>query len=246
MPLIGEHFTVLQSVDSTNNYAMAQAHAGLAMHGNTYFSSEQTGGKGQRGKTWETGSGQNLAISVVLNPGNLLLSDQFMLNIAVTLACYDLVNDHALTDLRIKWPNDIYWRDRKAGGILIENLVKGSEWQHAIAGVGLNINQTHFSSNLKNPVSLKQITGKTYDLIELARNLCSKLEHTFNSLQVEHQPLLEIYNRLLYKKNAAVTLKRNNIVFNSVIRGVTRQGRLVVYSNMEQEYDSGEIEWVLS
>lgn len=77
MPLIGQVFTILHSVDSTNNYAMAQVHAGLATHGNTYLSIEQTSGKGQRGKAWKSIAGENITMSIVLKPGHIILSEQF-------------------------------------------------------------------------------------------------------------------------------------------------------------------------
>lgn len=244
MPPIGEPFTVLQSIDSTNNYAMAQVHAGLASHGNAYFAMEQTGGKGQRGKTWNTSVGENIALSIVLKPGVLILSDQFLLSLAVALACYDLISQYAGEETSIKWPNDIYWRDRKAGGILIENVIQGVNWQYAIVGIGININQTRFDQNLKNPVSLKQITGNTIDIIELSKELCRALQYRFDALQTRDVSLLEQYNNVLYKREQTVTLKHKNIVFKTVVKGVNRQGRLIVQAGIEQQYDWGEIEWL--
>lgn len=224
---------------------MAQVHAGLTSHGNAYFAMEQTGGKGQRGKTWNTGAGENIAISIVLKPDKLLLSDQFMLSAAVAIACYDLISNYAGNETRIKWPNDLYWGDRKAGGILIENLIKGVDWQYAIAGIGLNINQTQFPEDIKNAVSLKQITGKSHDIIEIARELCSRLQKRFNDLQIGHYgSLLKLYNDSLYKRDNIVTLKQGNIVFKTIIKGVNVQGRLITQNKIEQEYKWGEVEWI--
>lgn len=223
---------------------MAQVHAGLARHGNAYFSMEQTAGKGQRGKSWDTGKGENITLSVVLKPASLLLSDQFLLSLSVALACYDLIHRYAGEETAIKWPNDIYWRDRKAGGILIENVVKGIDWQYAIVGIGLNVNQTQFQENIKNPVSLKQITGKTLNIIELAKELCNDLQYRFDALLNNHQPLLDLYNSRLYKRNQSVTLKQKNMVFRTVIKGVSSQGRLMAQNSMEQEFEWGEVEWI--
>ncbi len=83
----------------------------------------QTGGKGQRGKTWQTGNGENIAISIIIEPKHLQVAEQFNLSVAVALGCYDFFSAYAGDETFIKWPNDIYWRDRKAGGVLIENVI---------------------------------------------------------------------------------------------------------------------------
>ena len=169
-------FIVLDSVDSTNNYAMARVHEGLSRHGNAYFSSIQTEGKGQRGKLWETSINVNIALSIVLEPATLNALQQFQLSVAVTMGCFDFVNFYAGDETTIKWPNDIYWRDRKAGGILIENIFHGKEWKYAVAGIGININQPYFDDSLKNAVSLKQITGKSFYTLALARELHQSIQ----------------------------------------------------------------------
>jgi len=173
---LGETLSFLPRVDSTNNYAMAQIRAGLAKHGNGYFAAEQTAGKGQRGKGWQAEPGANIILSLVLQPHWLQVSRQFHLSAAVALGCYDFFHSLAGDDTSLKWPNDIYWRDRKAGGILIENLLSGNSWQFSVAGIGLNINQTHFPDALANPVSLRQITGREWDVPHLIKELCRCLQ----------------------------------------------------------------------
>jgi BirA family biotin operon repressor/biotin-[acetyl-CoA-carboxylase] ligase len=117
-PAIGQRLIILPSIDSTNNYAMGQANAGLAGHGTVYFALEQTAGKGQRGKSWITTVGENIMMSVVIEPQSLKINDQFLLSAAIALGCYDFFKSYAGDEISIKWPNDIYWRDRKAGGYL--------------------------------------------------------------------------------------------------------------------------------
>ena len=120
-PPIGQPFIILPSVDSTNNYAMAQSRAGLAMHGTAYLAMEQTNGKGQRGKSWTSKPGENIMLSVVLEPKGLTIGNQFILSASVALACYDFLKKYTDPEMtRIKWPNDLYWQDRKAGGVLVE------------------------------------------------------------------------------------------------------------------------------
>src|SRR5690349_2865335 len=113
MHLIGQSFTILETVDSTNNYAMREVQEGKAGHGNVYFTLSQTAGKGQRGKSWNTNPGENLILSIVIDPSRLILSEQFMLSISIALSCCDLFNEFETGDIAVKWPNDLYWRDRK-------------------------------------------------------------------------------------------------------------------------------------
>lgn len=243
---VGQPFIILPSVDSTNNYAMGQVQQGLAGHGTAYFAHEQTAGKGQRGKRWLTRPHENIMLSMVIQPSLASAANTFLLSAAVALACYDFYKNYAGEETRIKWPNDLYWRDRKAGGILIENSFRGSEWLFAIAGVGINVNQATFDTSLPNPVSLRQITGNQYDVVELAGELCRAVEWRYQMLATGGQVLLQQYQQAMYKLNETVKLKKENRVFETTILGVSPFGRLITYDSLEQEYDFGEVEWVIN
>lgn len=247
-------FEILSSVDSTNNYAMAKVHAGLAKHGDAWFAMEQTGGKGQRGKKWHTGNGKNIALSIVVKPSFLFIEGQFKLSAAVALACYDFFSKYAGDETRIKWPNDIYWRDRKAGGILIENVIGrshakqngASNWKYAVIGIGINVNQTSFDKGLANPVSLKQICGRVLDPVELAKELQHTVLLAFSQLEKQSfQKTLHKYNQCLYKLNSHVQLKKKDILFETTIKGVTEKGQLYTSDLIDNYFDFGEVEWVL-
>ena len=254
MPSAGYNFIILDSVDSTNNYAMARAHAALATHGDAVFAHRQTGGKGQRGKTWFTGNGENIAISIIIEPNQLQVAEQFRLSVAVALGCHDFFSHYAGDETFIKWPNDIYWRDRKAGGVLIENIVgahktpKNNEsgWKYAVAGIGVNVNQTIFDAALKNVVSLKQITGKNFDVVLLAKELHQQvLKRTASLNEGEFEKLLGEYNSVLFKRNCAVKLKKGTIEFDTVIKSVTMHGQLYTVDRIDNYFDFGEVEWLM-
>ena len=239
-------FKILDTVDSTNNYAMAKVHAGMASHGMAWFTQEQTAGKGQRGKGWETEPGKNIAMSLVLQPEPLNAKQQFYLSAAIALACFDFFSGYAGDETKIKWPNDLFWRDRKAGGVLIENVFHGKKWKWAIAGVGININQTDFDKSIQNPVSLKQITGKEFDIVVLAKELYALLMKNISELNAKSsEKILEDYNKHLYKLNNNVVLKKDNINFNTVIKAVSPEGRLLTADAVDRQFDFGEVEWVL-
>ncbi|HAO46945.1 MAG TPA: biotin--[acetyl-CoA-carboxylase] ligase [Ferruginibacter sp.] len=245
MPAAG-FLQILESVDSTNNYAMQQLHAGLANHGMAWFSMSQTAGKGQRGKHWKTEPGKNIAMSLVLQPGRTGPIGQFHLSAAVALACFEFFSAHAGPETKIKWPNDLYWRDRKAGGILIENVFHGKTWKWAVVGTGININQTVFDASLPNPVSLKQITGKEFDAVALAHELCGLLMKHVSLLQEQGAAaVLEAYNRHLYKKDQPVMLVVNGEPIEVTIRGVSEEGKLITSGTAGREFDFGQVDWVI-
>jgi len=225
---------------------MDKVHAGLANHGMAWFANEQTAGKGQRGKTWKTEKGKNIAMSLVLQPERFNAGPQFYLSAAVALACFDFFSAHAGNETKIKWPNDLYWRDRKAGGILIENVYHGKAWKWTVVGTGININQTEFDATLHNPVSLKQITGKEFDAIALAKELYDGLMKNISLLHTGRaDEVLERYNSYLYKKNQKVVLIEKGEKIETVIKAVSAEGRLVTSGIAEREFDFGEVEWVL-
>ncbi|HUB62091.1 MAG TPA: biotin--[acetyl-CoA-carboxylase] ligase [Puia sp.] len=243
---IGHAFIELRSVDSTNNYAMAQAAAGSVGHGTLFFAHEQWAGKGQRGRTWSSKAGENIILSAVLEPVALASSQTFALSACIALACHDLFSHYAgMEATHIKWPNDLYWGDRKAGGILIENNFRGDRWAFAIAGIGININQTDFAGTGRNPVSLRQITGRSYDPVQLARELGTCLDRRYNELSTGIPGLLTQYNTRLYRLGQEVRLRKDNATFDTVVTGVSAQGRLLTKDVLEREFSFGEVEWVI-
>jgi len=238
-------FNILDSVDSTNNYAMAMIHAGMAKQGMAWFAHEQTVGRGQQGKTWESSAGQNIALSIVVQPREVFFQNQFYFNAAVANACYDFYRSYAGEDVSIKWPNDIYWRDRKAGGILIENKLMGKTWKWAVIGIGININQTIFSDQLINVVSLKQITGKQYEPVSLAKELYEYVVQAVNeTTEMDFPVILARYNERLFQKGKITRLKKDNMVFETRIKGVNEYGQLITEDTVERLFNFGEVEWV--
>ncbi|HUR12076.1 MAG TPA: biotin--[acetyl-CoA-carboxylase] ligase [Flavitalea sp.] len=243
-PPIGQPFIVLPRVDSTNNYAMAQVHAGRATHGTTWFAHEQTAGKGQRGRQWITEPNQNIIISIVFEPELLSLTKTFQLSALISLGCYDFFKIHGGNPTKLKWPNDIYWRDRKAGGILIENIFRGANWLFSVAGIGINVNQDQFPDSVQNAVSLKQITGRQMDPLSLAHELCGLIEKYTAIQRIQSFDWLAAYNACLYKKNESVKFKKDNVVFETVIRGVNENGQLQTIDAVDRTFEFGELEWI--
>ena len=189
--ILGAPLIELSTIDSTNIYAMAQIKEGLAESGSCFRADYQTQGKGQHGRVWESSKGQNILCSYILELEKLDAlkkwspTDQIGFSAAIALGIRAFFDAHTNGDTKIKRPNDIYWRDRKAGGILIENLLKGTAWTWTVIGIGININQTLFSPEAPNPVSLKQITGRDWDILSLQGALSKALNKSIQDWLME-------------------------------------------------------------
>ncbi len=248
---IGLPFTELTEVDSTNIYAMNQVKTNLAGHGAAFLAQKQWAGKGQMGKVWEAETGQNILLSVVLDPKKLVFDglalEPSVVSMLVAVGCFNFFITYAGDETSIKWPNDIYWRDRKAAGILIENSFRGPIWQWSIAGMGVNINQTEFGTGLNKAVSLKQITGKTFQVPALAKELCSYIDAALQML-IDKGPdtLLALYNNVLYKKGEQVQLEIEGQKITATICRVLSNGHLEIETEngIKQSHALGAIQWL--
>lgn len=241
LPPIGHVFTVLDKIDSTNLYAIDQLKANMAAHGHVFFAINQDAGRGQMGKRWISESGQNIILSAIIALPKEKMQFPFLFSMAMALSAFDFCTAHAGDDFSIKWPNDIYWRDRKAGGILIE-LVNHEGSQYAIVGVGLNLNQTKFDITDKTPVSLKQITGTDYDTEDLARFYCMFIEKSYRWwLKRGELEITAGYNEYLYKIGETVKLKKDTISFDCTILGANKWGELMVDHPIYDSFKVGEV-----
>lgn len=193
---LGEPLIELTTIPSTNIYAMDQVHKGLALSGSCYSADFQTAGKGQHGRNWESEKGQNLLSSYVLELKQLKTdkiwtpADQIGFSAAIALGARAFFASFAGAQTKIKKPNDIYFSDRKAGGILIENLVRGKDWTWTVIGIGMNINQNSFSSAAvnkvsSNPISLQEITNQYWDLKKMQTHLSEALTKSIQNWILE-------------------------------------------------------------
>jgi BirA family biotin operon repressor/biotin-[acetyl-CoA-carboxylase] ligase len=237
---------ILDYTDSTNNYAMQLIKLGIARHGSAVAARNQTAGKGQRGKAWQAEPDKTISLSIAVKTDSFKAGQQFLLSMAVALAVYKFIKKYLPAETTIKWPNDLYWRNRKLGGILIENVFAGNKWKWAVAGIGINVNQTRFSSTLPNPVSLRQITEREYDIVKLCNELYDTVIVHINELAAATpQKLLKEYNRHLYCRDKKVKLKKGVQIFETTVKEITEHGQLITQDAFERSFDFGEVEWLL-
>jgi BirA family biotin operon repressor/biotin-[acetyl-CoA-carboxylase] ligase len=165
----------------------------------------------------------------------------------IAVGCFNFFITYAGDETRIKWPNDIYWRDRKAAGILIENSFRGPIWQWSIAGMGININQTSFGNELNKAVSLKQITGKTYIVKDLAVELCGCIQDALDILVTQGpDTLIMLYNNALYKKGGLVTVAVNEVIKTVIICRILPNGYLEIENEngTKESVALGAVKWL--
>lgn len=228
--IVGENIITLQRVNSTNDYLKhSLSNSTPYREGTVIMAEDQYAGKGQMGSIWASQAGRNLTFSVLFNPDFLSPKDQFQLNIAISLAITQLLEPMLGKKLRIKWPNDIYVDDKKLGGILIENIIRGTTWKHAIVGIGLNINQTDFDETHHKACSLKQILGKTFAIKPLLNQLCKALSNQYYLLQQGNIAQQKAqYKNSLYRFGEASSFKIGDQLMYGKIIDITTTGRLLI------------------
>lgn len=234
----------LDATDSTNAYLKNLALSENVIDFTVVTTYRQLNGRGQMGSKWQSEPGKNLTVSVLKKKLNLPASDNFQLNIAVSLAVFNFLDSLQVPDLYIKWPNDILSGTSKICGILIENLLFGDKINTAVIGIGLNVNQTYFES-LQNVASLKLLLGCTFNLNELLNLLIKNLKSVFSEWkELGTDSLWQIYENLLFRKDKPSTFEnKNGELFMGFIRGVSHYGKLIIEleDNVIEEFGLKEV-----
>lgn len=219
----------LSATDSTNAW-MRREMAGAATDDLTVvWALEQTAGRGQPGRLWQSEKGKNLTFSILKKFEGLPASDHFLLNMAVSRAVCQVLQALSVPDLRVKWPNDILSGRYKLGGILIENHLQGARLAHSIIGIGLNVNQEAFEG-LPGAASLLGVTGRAHELEPLLHRLCQEVAGALDRLpQRPYEGERAAYEALLFRKDRPATFSGpDGATFPGIIRGISREGLLVV------------------
>lgn len=237
----------VEETNSTNNYLQALCDERKVEEFTTVVADFQTSGRGQRGNSWESEPGENLLFSFVVFPEFLEARRQFLLSQIVSLAIKEEL-DNYVADISIKWPNDIYWREKKICGMLIENDLMGRYISQSIAGIGININQEAFYSPAPNPVSLRQITGKEYDIFEILGNVMVRVQSFYKLLREDDTTIIATrYEKSLFRKEGMHRYRDANGEFLARILSVEPEGKLILEDEMQRKrgYMFKEVEYLL-
>ena len=216
--------------------------------GDVIVAESQSAGRGQRGHRWESEVGQNLTFSLVLEPTFVAPANQFLLSEAVALGVVDMLDGYGI-GAKIKWTNDIYVGDRKLAGILIEHKLQGASLARTIVGIGLNVNQRDFPSDLPNPVSMVQLRHFEFDRDEVLDRLVKTIMARYEQLRSgDDGPLQQDYHNRLYRLGMldwyALPSGRR---FRGTIMGVRPTGALVIENEKRErsEYLFKEVEFTI-
>ncbi len=219
----------LNAIDSTNSYLRRLSVSESVADYTTVIAKKQTHGRGQMGTIWDSESSKNLTFSVYKDISQYKLLHPFYISMVTSLALLKTLHFFSITKLSVKWPNDILSENKKICGILIENVVKQNKFHESFIGIGLNVNQTEFK-NLPNASSLKIISGRFYDLDEIAHVIIKNLKHYFLLLKREQYDVLKAeYESYLFRKDKPSTfLDAEGSVFSGFIKNVSETGSLQV------------------
>lgn len=221
----------LEETRSTNTWLMehcrpgASLPDGVATEGKlpnlfTVWAGAQTAGRGQQGNGWESEPGKNLSFSTLFYVDSIEQASR--LNMLVPLAVANVLGRYL--EVRIKWPNDIYWEDKKLCGLLNENVIIGQKIAYSVAGIGINVNQMEFRSGAPNPISMAQISGHDYVLEELLDEILTEMKHLLPLLQ-DYASLKKAYMAQLYRKEGFHSYVEREVSTTPTMNaGVTEQG----------------------
>ena len=241
--MFSKKYIKLDSVDSTNNYALSMKGTLLFKEGLVVTANYQTSGNGQRGKFWESSVGENVLVSSVIEPF-IPAKDQFSLSQCVALALYDLLTLYT-DDVSIKWPNDILVGKQKIAGILIQNILKGNEITHSVIGVGLNVNQTKLKVYSPQATSLKLLLNKTFDISIIQEELLKYLAERIKQLRSGVNQQKE-YLSVLFLNNKVTVFESEGQKFMGIIKGVSQRGKLHIQLEDDSvaEFDNQEVKFL--
>ncbi|MFH0843774.1 MAG: biotin--[acetyl-CoA-carboxylase] ligase [Bacteroidota bacterium] len=226
--IIGSNLIFRETLASTNTEASLLLRKGAVPEGTVIHTDFQTAGRGQQGNTWEGERGRNLLISIILYPQSVKPGEQFLISMTISLGVCDFIDKHA-SGCKVKWPNDIYVKDDKIAGILIENSIMGDFTESTIAGIGININQEVFPERIKNPVSLKLISGKELNTEKCLSYLLSALDKRYKQLLYgDRKKIHNEYKARLYRYNELCDYRAGGKIIKGRISDVSVLGILTI------------------
>jgi BirA family biotin operon repressor/biotin-[acetyl-CoA-carboxylase] ligase len=244
--IIGTKLSHFPELGSTNDYATQLLSKSKPKEGTVVITDHQVKGKGQYGRKWNSAPGQNLTLSVILYP-NIHVDTQFDLNIMASLSVCAAIEQQTAISAQVKWPNDIYVRDRKICGILIKNNLSGSLISQSVVGIGINVNQQDFDPILPNPTSLILQSGVRTALSDLREQLFEAMDRYYSMLKNDPVELRQTYSKILWRRSEEIHYKLEDGELRSgVLEGIERDGRLIIRSHIGMSsYKLSEIKIVV-
>ena len=205
----------------------------------------QTAGKGQGSHTWESEAGKNLLFSIKVHPRWVPVRQQFLLSMAGAIAIKEALETY-VDGITLKWPNDVYWNDKKISGTLIETSIDSKGIKTCIFGIGINVNQEAFHSDAPNPVSLRQILGHEVDKDELLQKVIEGFRRYYELLRrADYMDVSGIYHLSLYRRKGFHRYEDADGDFEGAFVEVEDDGRLILHDKQGviRSYSFGEVKF---
>lgn len=218
----------LNATSSTNDFLKNLSTTSNLNDFTVVWADVQLQGKGQMGSVWVTEDAKNLTFSIYLKEKKTTADNLFTLNVVVANAVLKTLISLNLTNIYVKWPNDILSYNKKISGILIENNIHANGSISSVIGIGINCEQTNFEGFPQASSILKQ-----YDIIpdrlQLLTAIVENIEDSLNYLEDRTDDEWNFYYNHLFKKDAVSTFEsKDGTLFNGIIKEVNRHGQLVV------------------
>ena len=248
MPSKNSELIILDEINSTNEYLKEISKKNTDIPEFTaVLAKKQTEGKGQRGNSWISEDGKNLSFSVFLCPEYFWAENQFEISKFTAVSIVETLQK-INKNISIKWSNDIYFENKKIGGVLIENTILGNRILNSVIGIGLNVNNNNFT-DLPFASSLKLISGKEFSIEETAEEIIQTMKKNYHLLY-NPEELHKLYLQNLYLRNVKSKFETNNgtnsVIFEGIIKGIDKYGRLLVENNENKilNFDIKEIRFL--
>jgi len=236
----------LNTVTSTNDEAKKYINVTQTIDFTSIIANEQTKGRGQRENNWHSETSKNLLFSIITKSTFLKPTEQFYLSKVISLGIIEYLNNKK-NGFKIKWPNDIYYKNKKICGILIENSISGSTIKNSIIGIGININQNAFPNYLPNAISLSNILEKEFSLEIEFEYLLNKIYESYSLLKEKKITKIDnLYHKYLYRINTTSNFKDKSGMFTGKIIGTLPEGMLQIKTSEQKTrtYNFKEVEFL--
>lgn len=246
--MMEQNIFYIEETTSTNQLLWQKANEQSLPEGFVIQTDFQSNGRGQGANTWESEKKKNLLCSLLLFPQKIDINQQFLLSEIVALAVKNVLQKELNKTIKIKWPNDIYVDNKKIAGILIENKIMGKQFATSIIGIGLNINQTHFFSNAPNPISMKILTQKDFDIKKIMLSIREEIMNYYKTFELNTENLQKNYFDSLYRNNNFYPYKTpQGNSFMAKIQQVLPSGQLVLIDSngKKRTYSFKEVEFII-
>ena len=216
------NLTIFDTIDSTNEYLKNKKDN---KDFDTVLAHEQTKGRGSRGRNWLSTEGVLMFSTVIKEDKNISIEEYTKLPLIVGIGLLKALSSIEDLPFMFKWTNDIYLYDKKLSGILVEK--RNNDF---IIGIGVNLNIVEFGD--LEAISLKKVTNKNYDKIEILQIIFNKVkEYIYKFYRGEWPLILSEINEKNYLLNKNIKFISPQREYQGIVLGINSHGELILEEN---------------